>query len=833
MNFNPALIRLQFLWMFAMLCVTATAQPGRHKEYGSTEGLPSSTVYQCIQDSLGFMWFGTNHGLSRFDGVSFQNFTTRDGLPSNDVVHLEAGPTGKVWIFTAGGLAYALTADPDTIFQVSGVRGSLYPTVAFRDSHLYYGSVIPSPYGPARRDTVLYRLDIHTGEFIEMRGKKGYIGGFVGNQMLLWQSDGLLLCEVRDSFFLASRTFPTNDPCTGLLIDSTQSATFKDGGKGPFVRLNLSSGQRDTLLEFDDKDDVVHIKTAISTQNWGTFATSRNAVFYEIDSANVIFSKYPHLQPEITINSAKEDREGNLWLATESEGLRFIPHYLLKVRPLHYQGEIYRQTITSIGEDAAGTVLWGTHEGDLFASRANGELILRPESSRPDCRYGPIRVIAPLTEDVLFVGGYGRYCGVWRRGELMARWISGSLKNGYLDGEGNLLLANATSLFSIAAASFAEIVPAEFGEKTGGLYKSLCAVPHRAYAIYASRSSDTLWFGADEGLFMTTRDSTVNLGAEIPGLSETISDIQRLADGTLVVGTNGNGLFFLHGDSHVQLTVKDGLPSNVCNRIRMLGNDVFVATNKGVAVIRDFQQSLPSQDIIHLDVRHGLPSREIHTIMVRDGHLYVGGKGGGSILDLSILNSLEKVVPEPRIVGVRIKERQSKLRAKYALAASENNVKIDFGGLCFAAQGQFKYAYRMKGVDADWVETEFRTAAYPSLPPGDRYVFEVKVRIGNRPWSAKTASLAFEVAPRLDQMLIFRLGLAGLLLAILVGVVIWNRRLIQRRAQKKALFESEKTNLERSALRGQLNPHFIFNALASIQYYISSHDEDAAHRYLS
>ena len=74
------------------------AQDYAYAHYDVKEGLPSSVVYACAQDKDGFMWFGTEAGLSRFDGTNFKNFTIEDGLPDNEILRLFVDSRNRLWI---------------------------------------------------------------------------------------------------------------------------------------------------------------------------------------------------------------------------------------------------------------------------------------------------------------------------------------------------------------------------------------------------------------------------------------------------------------------------------------------------------------------------------------------------------------------------------------------------------------------------------------------------------------------------------------------------------------------------------------------------------------
>ena len=88
-----------YLGVFVLLFPLAVfSQEYGYKQYNSKDGLAGSTVYSMVQDKDGFLWFGTEGGLSRFDGTHFKNFTRQDGLPDNEIIKVFADSKGRVWI---------------------------------------------------------------------------------------------------------------------------------------------------------------------------------------------------------------------------------------------------------------------------------------------------------------------------------------------------------------------------------------------------------------------------------------------------------------------------------------------------------------------------------------------------------------------------------------------------------------------------------------------------------------------------------------------------------------------------------------------------------------
>jgi ligand-binding sensor domain-containing protein len=90
--------RRLLLLLFLLCTVKAYSQEYNYMHYATKDGLSGETTYTGTQSQDGFIWFGTESGLSRFDGVHFRNFTTNDGLPSNEVFGTREDFLHRIWI---------------------------------------------------------------------------------------------------------------------------------------------------------------------------------------------------------------------------------------------------------------------------------------------------------------------------------------------------------------------------------------------------------------------------------------------------------------------------------------------------------------------------------------------------------------------------------------------------------------------------------------------------------------------------------------------------------------------------------------------------------------
>jgi ligand-binding sensor domain-containing protein/two-component sensor histidine kinase len=162
--------------------------------------------------------------------------------------------------------------------------------------------------------------------------------------------------------------------------------------------------------------------------------------------------------------------------------------------------------------------------------------------------------------------------------------------------------------------------------------------------------------------------------------------------------------------------------------------------------------------------------------------------------------------------------------SRIVLDHDKNFFTIHFSTLDFIAPEKVRYTYRLSGVNKDWVHSEDNHAAYTDIGPGE-YVFEVKGSYDNRFWSDSPARLILRIRPPFWRTGWFIVLGSSLLLAVLAFVI--RMRFQSLRKEKYSL------ELEQRLLRSQMNPHFVFNSLTSIQNYMLDNHSAKASRYLA
>jgi hypothetical protein len=223
-----------------------------------------------------------------------------------------------------------------------------------------------------------------------------------------------------------------------------------------------------------------------------------------------------------------------------------------------------------------------------------------------------------------------------------------------------------------------------------------------------------------------------------------------------------------------RITVFNGLPSNEINRVATVGNELWVATSKGLV--------------------HFLPKEKNH------------------------------YAPVPEIDVVLVNNRPINHSKRLSLGPNQNNLTIRFSAINYSMNGKIPYRYRFTG--SPWTTTLTRSVNLPVLPAGERR-FEVQAQNEDGIWS-ESAVLRFEIQPHWYATWWARSAAA---VALALGVFMF-LKIRTKRLEKAHEMQLQMANLERSALQAQMNPHFIFNCLNSIQNFILQNEKESAISYL-
>ena len=281
-----------------------------------------------------------------------------------------------------------------------------------------------------------------------------------------------------------------------------------------------------------------------------------------------------------------------------------------------------------------------------------------------------------------------------------------------------------------------------------------------------------------------------------------------------LIGTKVSGLWVLHSDTFYHLGIHNGLVSDHIRSV-VIENDStwWLATNKGVQKVtfhlddKDFRYKAQV-----VDKTSGLPSSSISSLSLHHDTLWCCTRSGVSSISLDIFNAHAKAPPISKVSWLKVNDRDTFFTHPLELNHHQNQLTFGFKAVTFKPTSRKKYKYRLIGENSEWRTTTDTMISYSSLPAGD-FIFEVRTwREGNTSISPPS-KVSFSISKPIWRRTWF-IATIILLAQLIAGLGVW---LMNRSKRRRLSLEKNVLTAELKALRAQLNPHFMFNALGAIQ----------------
>jgi len=315
-----------------------------------------------------------------------------------------------------------------------------------------------------------------------------------------------------------------------------------------------------------------------------------------------------------------------------------------------------------------------------------------------------------------------------------------------------------------------------------------------------------------------------------PTLESRVEEIDEFRDGRLVFGTKGLGVLIWDGNTFINIGEREGLTSSMIEQLHIDSTGrLWVGTLNGLNTITFNEDG--NYNIKRFTIANGLPSNEIRDIKSRNDQVWVATTKG--LVQLPAETGKEEIANPPIIEKVRINGTAHSPDSMSRLGFQDNNIQIQFLTLDFSQNGRINYRYRLQ-PSQQWNNTQQRVVDYATLPPG-AYIFEIQSQNKDGLWSEPTR-LNFYIRPPFWRQIWFWI----LMVLALAGIIYRFYRIRVNRYKKEAAYQKEMAEkekmmneLQRSALRSQMNPHFLSNCMNTIQGFIAKGEKMTAMRYLS
>lgn len=804
--------RCGFLWlMFLFSSFSINAQFYQIRNFNAENGLASPEVYGLMQDSKGYMWFATDMGVSRYNGNEFENFSTENGLPDNTVFGFCEDAKGRVWFRSfSGRLSYFFN---DSVYIIpcnlliekeirkkSMVFTSIYVDEA---DTIWLGTNSPAIFkiSPGwNEDDILKVISPAKGGYLYLINKNASIYGGIQsktNLVTVYQSNGKEICQIDSKTKVATRYYAMRLK-DGTFLASVNNVILNFTKDKIISRVELKSTVNSLLEDHDGK--------IISATYDGVRIHKRR----ELDKYEMIPDFYDKVFTGIVI-----DTENSLWLGAEGQGVYNIPFR---------DGRYYTNEHGLIQSKISSIV---QKDGVIVCGHLNGNVSLIKDSM-----IGPIVLKSKNTVDVFNNRVYNIYIHNKEDIYICKRQNTFKLNSDFktykeLNIIGVKKITKSTDkLVWVQQARHISLcdITKEF--------KILKTILFDEYIDEIFQDSGgTLWICSINGLWKYKNDSLQFLGDKNKLLACRIINILEDNNGILWMATRGKGIIVKKKESFYNITQKDGIASNMCRNLFIDDqNTVWVGSNSGLSKIVLRPVGSFNYDVEVFTKKQGLLSNEVNYILNKNGNLILAHNNGISVLNPKFLKN--NSTPPPVYITRATNNNYTYKNDSISFLHNENYLKIYFTGISYKNPGTVEYKYKVEGLDTNWVYTTYTSAQFQALSPGN-YKFIVYAKNNDGYWSEKPAVLVLTVLPEWWQTWVFRIFIVIVVAGIIFLLIKKRLDKIQKREEEKTVLQNKIANTELKALRAQMNPHFIFNAINSVQYFMTNNDPESSQKYLS
>jgi len=720
------------------------------RSYALNEGLVSSTVYCAYQDNRGFMWFGTDAGVSRFDGRTFTGFSLDDGMDFTSVSCLFGDSRGRLWMAGNDGRvgfydgAHFHHAGTDSAL---GAAGSEYPFYAIHEDSRQNVWLSTESGEIISIDTMdrVHRYEIPVRELP------------VHPDFYFTSDDEFWIITEERFYKYESGTFV---PLIGPRIRGGRRLAYHYISKGN--ALYLSDKGLERLINKNYGVIIPEARLPFSGTNCRVYYHSNNDIWMSDGESQVAcfhyekgnYGPYKFFSRDMRALTFYNDGERNTWICTDGNGIR-------KVSPLYAGTVFYTRTeglsgyrATTLALDADSAVWVGFNIGTVDRIVQN-----RVDHFRYDHagRTGILALVADAGGNVwAFAAKYIVFIRNLRGGRFAPPRI---VEPGIPAGESvQRAWRSGDDVYFNTSSMVCRIRPGEAFR-----YFGLVDAQGKAPPDDIPGTAGNTVFGAGRSLYALSADSVAMLTLE-PPMRFPVTGHAFVRDSLLVVATHGEGLLVYRGGTRVQqLTAFESFDLRFINRMVRQDQVFLAATNDGL--FRFIIENDKVAVIEHFSTGDGLLSDVVNDVYVDSTRMYVCSDLGLSVLPFNLTRLLEDP-PPVYVVGVDASNGPP-ADATDSLKFRYRNLQLTFRFTAptFDEPDRLLFQYKITGHQEEWEVTRQNEVSFASLDPGS-YIFQLRARKYNSDWS-KPQIVKFEVIAPFYGTLWFRLLVANTLIFFL------------------------------------------------------------------
>lgn len=818
----------------------------KFKTYTVNEGLIHNRVNKTVMDQQGFLWIATEGGLSRFDGVTFTNF--KNELPFSDIKDIEIGNDGRLWmcgakgLFTFNVLTQQILTFPNKLCNTNILKIELdeknqctwfYNLTNQKLCKLNWKNEKVDTLG-LKKIEFIHDIFLYKNKIILAEDRKG---------ILIYDIQKTQLKQYYHNIWPVRIKTINNE----LWVSSWQDDLFKyNENQDSFYRFNIDV--------FDHKNPYKPIVLGIEGINFSKnnylllgFSTGAGLGIYDIKNKTLKqeISKNIYAKNGIQSNFVEnilKDNYGNFWISTW-HGLAFInledQQFITKeIENLDVNGYNCLDGMVRDKKDK-NIVWWGVNgQGIIKFNEKTKKVVnhffkyeLNSNENNYDYLWTEFIQIAP--NNCVWSGGYAGLVKIEKDQPSVYDFGGNKLsfvKNLYMQNDETFWVSSLqTGLvkFNPKTGTFKSYVKQNSNIGSNGVQN---VIPADNGNLWVCTLNDVLLFNPKTEQF--TPQNIQFKGQKI----DKIENFEIDQFNTFYI-SNNNGTYFKTKNTNEFKEIKytkSIIPIYQHSLIIDKNNHLWIYSVDGL-----FCFNSKTNTVSRYDQKDGIYniSSDPTRLYEFENDIYIGYRMAYTKFNPLLLN-ISKTKPIPFITSIKFNGKNGNINNNnesnpLEISYKDNVIDITYTAINYTFAEKTKFYYKLDGFDEKWIFADNkRQVRYTNLN-GGKYVFKLKAISHNGINSEKILSFYIKIIPPFWQTWWFKLLFILFVLSVIYIIYRIRIGIIRKEEKTKTAYNKQIAELESKALRSQMNPHFVFNSLNSIQNYIVKNDMEASSKYLS
>ena len=788
-------MRIILLTLFLFVSNLGLSQNPYHITIDKTSGLPSNSVYDIFQDSKGFMWFATGKGLCRYDGNNFKTFTA-DFQTSKSGSCIAEDAFGRIWYANFDGFLYYVEKGSLKALPQKTSLGYYRFGIIQNDLFLIQPEAILVYDLKSLKVKAKHIINDKEVRFCYATKEKFYV---LGNYLYeLGNKNGIKKHKLPEDFYAEIITPIINTWNQKLIINSKSTAIYYSFEKGKFSKFKLNNS-----IDFTQNtaitDDAIWICTPNGMHKIDLLSNQNKTYFTDQNISYIL-----------------KDKHNNYWISTLNKGVLFIQDFsnnFIDLQP--------RPNSLSLGKNE---VFIGAEKDLIYKLNCKNlqtEIIYESKSN-----HSISQIFADTINEKVFFNSFK--FNILNKNNQITNEFSIAIKD---------IKKVDKKYFSFAASgilgifcvdknlksSWDTIFEKNKKEDFSGFNQALLLNNTNGKSTEYNAINNTIYYATNNGLIAITNDGKTQ---ELKHKNETLFlvKIQKYKDNIIGLST-AEKLYSINAENVVtRFKLPEFIAKEKFNRFFIRNQYCYLFSTNSVYEY-DFETQ-NTQKVISLS-----NDIEATDVILKNNQLFFATSKGIVIKNRNEIGNF----PKPKLIinEIQINGKRREVNQLKELNPDENDIAINFSTLAFVPNESYSVSYKINNSEWKTLDLNDKNLKLYSLASGN-YTIQLAIKHDNLKIDLQTIQFEIKKPFWLKPLFLFGFGF------VFFGLIYTFYKLQILKLEKRNQLLLEKVNLEKNlnqsklkAIKSQMNPHFFYNALNTIQSFILSNEKKQAVSYLS